>query len=204
MFRILGYCNRLMIAILLAIVLLCNGKSHAQEGKSEREYVEFICQAKEARITSFVTLKSGCWGCEVVYTLDEKKTAINNVKQITLIYQAETGCKNITFYDYDRLPEESDIHDCSIFDYILNNKKQLMRKETFYKKIRKTTKFVRPISPHHFYEEIDIDTKEIQYSFYMVKNSQKDHLSDIVEQKWQQITTEIATRIKILNTVKTK
>ncbi len=186
-----------MIVILVAISLLFSVQLRSQEGRSEREYVEFISKAKAAGITSFVSLKSGCWGCEVVYKLDEKKIAINNAKEITLIYQVEKSCKKIIFYDYDKSFEESDIDDCSIFDYILSSKKELMRKETFYKKNRKKPKFMRPVSTHYSYEEIGIDTKEIQYSLYMVNESANGELVDRTGEKWYQISIKIANSLKI-------
>ncbi|WP_318640267.1 hypothetical protein [Flavobacterium ardleyense] len=187
------FINNIVISCVFLLIFSSN-LSYAQEGKSKKEFTEYVKNLKSLEVKNFVSIISGCWGCEVMQS--DSSRAISNAVNITLIYQVEDACKMAIFDDFSDYVEFN-ISDCSIFILIENNVAVLNQKEVYYTK-RKANKFLKPTSPHHSYNQIDIDTEKYDYSAYLVRDTKNGDSPELRKLEWYKLSEFIMEKIETI------
>lgn len=179
--------------IFILLLLLISNFAFAQTGNAKGELIDYMNLLKTKGVSKFISVTDGCVGCEVRNCAAAK--TISDAEGITLLYQSGEDCKMVIFSDFSDY-FESDISDCSIFEFIEANIPVFKKQNEYYDSL-KPDRFVKPISPHHNYEIISIDTDEIQFTNYMVRDD-KGHSKDLRNQDWYKISETIFEKVELL------
>ena len=179
--------------IFILLLLLISNFAFAQTGKAKGELIDYMNLLKTKGVSKFISVTDGCVGCEVS-NFDAAKT-IRDEESITLLYPIREDCKMVIFSDFSDY-SELEISDCSIFKFIEANIPVLKNQNEYYNSL-KPNLFFKPISPHHHYEIISIDTQEIQYSLYMVRD-EMGHSKEVRNLDWYKLSENIFEKVELL------
>jgi hypothetical protein len=183
--------TKIKIATLIIFSLSLTLFSNAQTKKSEQQFNKYFHQLKASKVDTFIIVKSGCTGCDVVYA-DTPKSVIDG--QTIYVLTQNAGQFKLAVFDDIHNPKYYSVDTCSLFDTIDHNKLTLRLKDTFYKKELaelKKSKFFPPQPIHYSFEELTIQTPNFKYN-YIVNGKNADYLGFIREnEKWFQATKKI-------------
>lgn len=181
-----------MLKNVLAIALLgLTLGAYGQAQNTEQQFTQYFKQLESSRIDTILILKSGCIGCEVIYTDTAK--SISDGQTIYVLTQ-ENGQFKLAIFDDIHSPEYFSMDTCSLFDKVSHNKSLLRLKDPFYKKKLaklKRSKFFPPRPIHYSFEELIIQLPDFNYDF-VIKGKDTDYLGVIREnENWFKVTKAI-------------
>ena len=115
-----------LLILSLSLTLYCYG----QAKKSEQQFNKYYYQLKSSKVDTFLIIKSGCTGCDVIYTDTSKSVADG---QTIYVLTQKSGQFKLAIFDDLHNSQYFTADTCSLFDTNDRNKSLLKLKETFYK-----------------------------------------------------------------------
>ena len=181
-----------MLKNVLAIGLLgLTLGAYGQSQNTEQQFTQYFKQLESSGVDTILILKSGCIGCEVIYTDTAK--SISNGQTIYVLTQ-ENGQFKLAVFDEVHGPKYSTMDTCSLFDKIFCYKPLLRLKDPFYKKELaklKRSKFFPPLPIHYSFEELIIQLPDFKYDF-AIKGKDTDYLGlNRESENWFKVTKAI-------------
>ncbi len=148
---------------------------YGQTQNAEQQFTQYFQQLESSKIDTILILKSGCIGCEVIYTDTAKSTRGG---QTIYALTQENGQFKLALFDDVHDPKYFTIDSCSLFRKIDLYKPLFKLKDPFYKKELaklKRSKFFPPRPIHYSFEELIIQLPDFKYDF-VIKGKDTDYL----------------------------
>ena len=183
------------VLILLLLTILTQ-TSLGQDKKTEKEFKSYLQRLKATNVDTFLTVNTGCTGCEIQY--DDFPKLIDNGHFIYVLSKHK-GKYNIVVFNEIHNEKSFNIDTCSLFDFVFKNKTLLNKKTKFYKgemsNLKSKDTFYPPRPIQYSYEELTIQTPNFSYNFKVLDGC-ADFLGIIREKEiWFKLTTEIIKRV---------
>lgn len=172
--------------------------SFGQIQKPERQLKNYLIQLKNAKVDTFLIIKSGCTGCEVKYSDSSK--VVTDGHTVYVLSQNMGQFKIVTFDDFGRQKIYS-VDSCSLFDTIMHYKAVLQQKGIFYKKIRaelRKGKFLPPRPIHYSYDDLTVKISNFNYEYNIVENDSNLFVFPERKEKWFSATKKVIDNFFVL------
>lgn len=185
--------SKLVVLIIIVFNAFSPQTSFSQENAIEKKLEKLIVQIKSSGVDTFLILKSGCLGCDII----KKETSNAKINHPCIYIMTKKDLINSSLIQNLNIQVNFTTDTSWVFDFIFSNKIELSNKDGFYKnEIAKHKTHELPVPSHYYYDYLEIHSPKFNYQVRIINDKKDGFGFQSEKEKWFILSQEIIRRVE--------